>query len=142
MGAMSLNDILVTQLSRINVEGGDVLHAIKKSDIGFDGFGEAYFSWINNGSVKAWKCHTKMTMNIIVPVGKARFVFFLKEAKEYRVEEIGNDRYIRLTIPPGIWFGFQGISSGQSLVLNVANIVHNQNELKRLNLSEIEYDWV
>ena len=139
---MTLNNILITPLSRISTMGGDVLHAMKKSDVGFYKFGEAYFSWVETGMVKGWKCHTQMTMNIIVPVGKARFVFFLKEAKEYRVEEIGNDRYVRLTIPPGVWFGFQGISLEQSLVLNVANIVHNQNELKRLNLSEIEYDWV
>ncbi len=142
MGSITLNDILVTQLARINVESGDVLHGVKKSDIGFDGFGEAYFSWVNACSVKGWKCHTRMTMNIIVPVGKVKFVFYMQETNEYRVEEIGTDRYVRLTIPPGIWFGFQGNSSGQSLVLNVANIVHNQNEIKHLNLSEIEYDWV
>ena len=136
-----LSSIVVTPLKHIKVEGGDVLHALKNSDSSFNGFGEAYFSWINNGSVKAWKCHTKMTMNIIVPVGKVRFVFHLEGTKEFRVEEIGDNRYIRLTIPPGIWFGFQGISSRQSLVLNIANILHNPNEIKRLNLSEISYDW-
>lgn len=136
-----LSNIEVTPLKHIKVEGGDVLHALKNSDPSFNGFGEAYFSWINNGSVKAWKCHTKMTMNIIVPVGKVRFVFHLEGTKEFRVEEIGDNRYIRLTIPPGIWFGFQGISSRQSLVLNIANILHNPNEIKRLNLSEINYDW-
>jgi dTDP-4-dehydrorhamnose 3,5-epimerase len=136
-----LSNIVVTPLKHIKVEGGDVLHALKNSDSSFNGFGEAYFSWITNGSVKAWKCHTKMTMNIIVPVGKVRFVFHLEGTKEFRVEEIGDNRYIRLTIPPGIWFGFQGISSRQSLVLNIANILHNPNEIKRLNLSEISYDW-
>jgi len=136
-----LSNIIVTPLKHIKVEGGDVLHALKNSDSSFNGFGEAYFSWITNGSVKAWKCHTKMTMNIIVPVGKVRFVFHLEGTKEFRVEEIGDNRYIRLSIPPGIWFGFQGISSRQSLVLNIANILHNPNEIKRLNLSEINYEW-
>ena len=136
-----LSNIIVTPLKHIKVEGGDVLHALKNSDSSFNGFGEAYFSWITNGSVKAWKCHTKMTMNIIVPVGKVRFVFHLEGTKEFRIEEIGDNRYIRLSIPPGIWFGFQGISSRQSLVLNIANILHNPNEIKRLNLSEINYDW-
>ena len=136
-----LSNIVVTPLKHIKVEGGDVLHALKNSDSSFNGFGEAHFSWITNGSVKAWKCHTKMTMNIIVPVGKVRFVFHLEGTKEFRVEEIGDNRYIRLTIPPGIWFGFQGISSRQSLVLNIANILHNPNEIKRLSLSEISYDW-
>ena len=136
-----MDKIILTPLRQIHTPKGDVFHGMKKSDVGYDGFGEAYFSWINNGSVKAWKCHTKMTMNIIVPVGKVRFVFHLEGTKEFRVEEIGDNRYIRLTIPPGIWFGFQGISSRQSLVLNIANILHNPNEIKRLNLSEINYDW-
>jgi dTDP-4-dehydrorhamnose 3,5-epimerase len=138
---MSLDDILITPLARITVAGGDVLHAIKNKEAGYNGFGEAYFSWIDANSVKAWKCHTKMTMNIIVPVGKVRFVFHLDGVEEFRVEEIGDDRYIRVTIPPGIWFGFQGISESQSLVLNVANIPHNPKEVKHLNLSEINYDW-
>jgi len=138
---MSLDDILITQLARISVAGGDVLHAIKKIDPGFNGFGEAYFSWITVGAVKAWKCHTKMTMNIIVPLGKVRFVFHLDGTDEFRVEDIGDDRYARITIPPGIWFGFQGIAESQSLVLNVANIPHDPKEVKRLDLSEIYYDW-
>jgi len=138
---MSLDDILITQLARIPVAGGDVFHAIKNNDAGFDGFGEAYFSWITVGFVKAWKCHTKMTMNIIVPVGKVRFVFYLDCVDKFRVEDIGDDRYARITIPPGIWFGFQGIAEPQSLVLNVANIPHDPKEVKRLDLSEINYDW-
>ena len=138
---MAINGVNITPLSIIDTKGGDVLHAMKISDHGYSGFGEAYFSWITNGSVKAWKCHTKMTMNIIVPVGKVRFVFHLEGTKEFRIEEIGDNRYIRLSIPPGIWFGFQGISSRQSLVLNIANILHNPNEIKRLNLSEINYEW-
>ena len=43
MGDVSLDDILVTPLKRIPTVGGDVLHALKKTDAGFDGFGEIYF---------------------------------------------------------------------------------------------------
>ena len=43
---MSVGKIIVTPLNRINVAGGDVLHALKKTDEGFVDFGEAYFSFI------------------------------------------------------------------------------------------------
>jgi len=138
---MSLDDILNTPLARIPTTGGDVLHAMKQSDAGYAGFGEAYFSWVAAGAVKAWKRHTRMTMNVIVPVGRVRFVFRLDGVDAFRVEEIGLDRYARLTVPPGIWFGFQGQAEPQSLVLNIANITHDPNEVERLSLSEIEYDW-
>lgn len=138
---MSLNDILITPLARIATTGGDVLHAMKQTDAGYAGFGEAYFSWGAAGVVKAWKRHTRMTMNVVVPVGKVRFVFHMEGTDEFRVEEIGVDRYARITVPPGVWFGFQGLESPQSLVLNIASIPHDPNEVERLALSEIEYDW-
>jgi dTDP-4-dehydrorhamnose 3,5-epimerase len=139
---MSLDDILVTPLARISTVGGDVMHAMKQSDAGYTGFGEAYFSWVASGTVKAWKRHLRMTMNVVVPVGQVRFVFRLDGADEFRVEEIGVDRYARLTVPPGIWFGFQGLAEPQSMVLNIANIPHDPYEVERLALSQVEYVWV
>ena len=55
MGVVSLDDILVTPLKRIPTVGGDVMHGLKKSDNGFNGFGEVYFSWVEQGAIKAWK---------------------------------------------------------------------------------------
>lgn len=141
MGTMSLDDILVTPLSRIATIGGDVLHAMKHNDVGYAGFGETYFSWVTVGAVKAWKRHTRMTMNVVVPIGEVQFVFRLEGADEFRVEDIGVDRYVRVTVPPGIWFGFKGLAAPQSLVLNIANIPHDPNEVDRLELSDIKYGW-
>ena len=141
---MTLATILLTPLSRIETTGGDVLHAMKQSDAGYGGFGEVYFSWVAVGAVKAWKRHMRMTMNIVVPVGQVRFVFRSANSgggSAFRVEEIGVDRYARITVPPGIWFGFQGLGTPQSLVLNIASIPHDPNEVERLALSEVKYAW-
>ena len=141
---MKLTDILVTPLRRIENAGGDVMHGMKQSDVGYTGFGEAYFSWVSAGAIKAWKRHTQMTMNVVVPLGQVRFVFCCVNAdgiEEFRIEEIGVDRYARLTVPPGIWFGFQGLHTPQSLLLNIANIPHDPNEVERLALTDINYDW-
>jgi dTDP-4-dehydrorhamnose 3,5-epimerase len=141
MGAVILDDIVVTHLKRIPTEGGDVMHGIKSLDPGFVGFGEAYFSWVKQGAVKAWKQHTRMTMNVIVPVGTVRFVFCIDGGCRYRVEDIGEERYVRLSVPPGLWFGFQGLSAPQSLVLNVASIEHDPTEVNRLEKNSIDYNW-
>ena len=137
----SVNDVVVTPLQRIKTMGGDVMHGVKSTDVGFQGFGEAYFSWISSGAVKAWKCHKLMTMNLIVPVGNVKFVFFSMDDCKFRVENIGIDHYSKLTVPPGIWFGFKGLSSKSSLVLNISSIVHDPTEVDRLNLTDIEYSW-
>jgi len=139
---LTLNDIQVTPLKRIPTSGGDVLQALKISDTGFNGFGEVYFSWVNQGSIKAWKCHQRMTSNLVVPLGKVRFVFCLPENNnDFRIEEIGVDNYVRLTIPPGIWFAFQGRVNPKSLLMNVADILHDPDEVLKKPLNGISYEW-
>jgi dTDP-4-dehydrorhamnose 3,5-epimerase len=138
---LSLIDIVVTPLARIHAAGGDVLHSMKKTDVGYVGFGEAYFSSVSRGAIKAWKLHMRMTMNIVVPVGQVRFVFWLEGRDEFRVEEIGVDRYARLTVPPGVWFGFKGLAEPESLVLNIANLPHDPSEVQRRGLSDVKYGW-
>ena len=142
MGVVSLDDILVTPLKRIPTVGGDVMHGLKKSDNGFSGFGEVYFSWVEQGAIKAWKCHQRMTLNLIVPVGEVSFVFHLTNQKNiFRTENIGEERYLRLTVPPGIWFGFQGIAVKRSLLSNLADMAHDPDEVLRKETSEFDYDW-
>ena len=142
MGVVSLIDILITPLKRIPTVGGDVMHALKYSDNGFNGFGEVYFSWVERGAIKAWKCHQKMTLNLVVPLGEISFVFHVKDQKNcFRTENIGEEMYCRLTVPPGIWFGFQGRGSDQSLLMNLADMDHDPGEVLRKKPSEIVYKW-
>ena len=141
MDKVNIDDIEVNRLLRINTEAGDVLHVLKSSDSGFKNFGESYFSWIHGNSIKAWKRHKKMTMNLVVPIGNVRFVFYSSEENKFRIEDIGESRYNRITVPPGIWFGFKGLTYPASLVLNTSDILHDPNEVDRLDLSEINYSW-
>lgn len=144
MGYVGLDHIEVSSLKRIEVDGGDVMHAIKKTDQSFAGFGEAYFSNIFDSHIKAWKLHSEMTMNLIVPLGRVRFVF-AETAKLgnfiFRVEEIGEGCYCRITVPPGIWFGFQGRGGQNNLVLNISNVLHHPNEVERCAVGDIDFDW-
>ena len=150
MGEVSLDDILVTPLKRIPTVGGEVMQVLKNSDNGFNCFGEVYFSWVEQGAIKAWKCHQRMTLNLAVPVGEVRFVFHCKahlaEQKrepdnEFRIEKLGNDRNSRITVPPEIWFGFQGLASGSSLLMNVADMEHDPNEVLSKVATEFAFDW-
>ena len=142
MGSLSVEDILVTPLKRIQLAGGDVLHGIKCGDPGYIDFGEAYFSMIGNGEIKAWKRHMRMTLNFVVPVGAVQLVF-IDEQGAIRTEEIGVQvgRYVRLTIPPGIWFGFKGRHTPYSMLMNVADIPHDPTEIERKGLEEIKFNW-
>ena len=138
---MVVPGITVTPLARIAVAGGDVQHFIRTDSAGFTGFGEVYFSHADYGAVKAWKRHREMTLNLVVPIGMVRFAFWLEDQDQFHEEVIGDERYVRLTVAPGIWFGFQGVGEGTNLVANFADIMHNPDEAERRDLADIEYEW-
>ena len=137
----NLDSIKVKKLKSVNVDGGNVLQFIKKSDDSYTDFGEAYFSFIDHKKIKAWKKHKKMTMNLAVPIGNVKFVFFDSKLLSSREIIIGQDNYSRITIPKNIWFGFQGLAKPNSIIINFANIEHSDNEVERLELAKINYDW-
>jgi dTDP-4-dehydrorhamnose 3,5-epimerase len=120
---------------------GNLFRIIKNKSSGYKGFGEAYFSWIKYGNVKGWKKHYKMTLNLVVPVGKVQFVFFSEKKKVFKSIIIGEKNYYRLTIPPKIWFAFKGLSKKKSLILNFANITHKSDIIKKMPLKKIKFNW-
>jgi dTDP-4-dehydrorhamnose 3,5-epimerase len=141
-----IDGVVVTPLSIIDTDGGDVLHAMKSTDIGYSGYGEAYFSTVESGAVKGWKRHNEMVSNLVVPVGMIRFVLYddrtnSKTNGEFSEITLSLLNYKRLTIPPKLWLGFQGVDNQTSLLLNIANISHQVNEVDRLDLNGLKYDW-
>ena len=82
-----------------------------------------------------------MVMNLIVPYGEVKFVFFDESEKKYTQKTIGKGNYKRLTVLPGVWYGFKGVSSPRSLVVNIANIPHDDNEMERTKKENIKYNW-
>ncbi len=139
-----IKDLLVTKLDVIETLGGNVLHGMKKTSNGYSGFGEAYFSQIEKGIIKAWKRHQKMTLNLIVPVGEIRFVLFddrNPSNTQFHEITISKDNYFRLTVPPMVWVGFQGLSDDGSMLLNISDIEHNPSEVEKKNIEQIEFNW-
>lgn len=141
-----IEGVLITPLKRIDHPQGDVLHGMKKSDPGFSGFGEAYFSTIHAGDIKPWKKHLSMTLNLVVPVGKIRFVlhderFDSQTCSQTMVVEIGRDNYQRLTVPAGVWMAFEGLDEALNLLLNVADLEHDPNEVERAELERFSYPF-
>ena len=144
VGLVMIEGVIVTHLDIINTPGGNVMHAMKKTSVGYAGFGEAYFSQVGKGEIKAWKRHKKMTLNLVVPVGEIKFVLFDdREVSNTQFQEviISKDKYCRLTVPPMVWIGFKGQSDGDSMLLNIANIEHDQYEVDKKSIEQIEFNW-
>lgn len=141
-----LDSVVLTPQRRISNPKGDILHTMKSTSPGFDGFGEAYCSIIHQGIIKGWKRHNEAILNLVVLVGSVKFVVYgspnsdLLNGKYYEAT-LGESNHARLTIQPGLWVAFQGIGSDLNMVLNISNYEHDPEEADNLDLSEIQYDW-
>ena len=139
-----IKDVLITPLDIIDTPGGNVMHVMKETGVGYLSFGEAYFSQVNKGAIKAWKRHRKMTLNLVVPVGEIKFVLFDdRDISNTIFQEvmISKNNYCRLTIPPMVWVGFQDFANDGSMLLNIANIEHDPDEVDRKEIEKINYNW-
>lgn len=129
------NAAYVTPLRIITHPKGDILHALKASEGSYQGFGEAYFSTIDTGETKGWKKHLRMHMNLVVPVGSIAFHVYNEAQGQSRVFTLNHHNYQRLTVPPGNWVAFKGLSEGLNVLLNLANLEHDPLEAINVDLS-------
>jgi dTDP-4-dehydrorhamnose 3,5-epimerase len=143
-----IEGVLLTKLKIIPGDSGDVLHAMKKTESSFLGFGEAYFSTIRKNAVKAWKRHRKMTLNLVVPCGKIKFVLYDERNNSPSRGEIfeitlSRNNYQRLTVPPMVWMGFKGMDNDLNMLLNIADMAHDPDDIDRVEAykSHIRYSW-
>ena len=139
-----LEGFKIIKLKQYFLEEGNLFHGLKNSDDGYDKFGEIYFSFINKNSIKAWKFHKKMTLNLIVPVGSIRFNFldFREESSTFKEKftlTLSDKDYSRLTVPPKIWFGFKGLGDKTNLLVNIANMPHDDNEVETKDIDKFEF---
>lgn len=140
-----MDGITVNPLKIISGQDGSVMHALKQEEESFSQFGEAYFSTVHEGAIKGWKKHTKMISNLIVPSGEIKFVFYdsrdQSETKDkYFSINLSTDNYQRITVEPGLWMAFKGISSGLNMVLNLASIQHDPSEAINKSIEEFNLD--
>ena len=143
-----IEGVSLTKLKIIPGDSGDVLHAMKRTESSFLGFGEAYFSTIKKDAVKAWKRHRKMTLNLVVPCGKIKFVLYDERNNSPSYGEIleitlSRNNYQRLTVPPMVWMGFKGMDNDLNMLLNIADMAHDPDDIDRVEAykSHIRYSW-
>ena len=141
-------DVVIQDLKQFIDERGKVMHMIRADSPLFDEFGEVYFSMVNPGKIKAWKKHKQMTQRYAVPVGKIQLVIYddrSDSASSGVLEQIfiGEDEYRLVQIPPGVWYGFKGISNIPALVANCTNLPHHPEEAQNCDpdASDIPFSW-
>lgn len=147
--ALDIEGVSLTPLRQIEDARGAVLHMLRRDDADFTGFGECYFSETRPGVVKAWKLHQRQTQNIAVPIGRIRLVIYDGRAGSptcgrLAEMELGRpDRYVRVRIPPGLWYGFTALGTDSALLANCADLPHDPSECEVRDpaIANIPYVW-
>jgi len=143
-----IDGVVITSLRQIADERGKIMHMMRADDPQFERFGEIYFSMIYPGAIKAWHLHTKMTLNYAVVIGMVKLVLYDPRPSSLtkgQIQEIfvGEQNYVRVKIPPGIYNGFKGLGTAPALVANCATIPHDPSEIQRFDpfSQDIPYQW-
>lgn len=146
--SLQIEGVLLTQLRQISDARGGVMHMLRSDSLGFAGFGECYFSEVAPGALKAWKLHKRQTQNFAVPVGRIRLVVcdLRPESdslgKLIDIELSRPDHYVRITVPPGLWYGFACLSQIPALLVNCVDMPHDPDESVALPPSDPRFPSV
>jgi dTDP-4-dehydrorhamnose 3,5-epimerase len=121
---------------------------LRADDPHFIDFGEIYFTSIYPGVVKGWHRHREMTLNYACIFGRIKLVLYDDRpgsATAGTLQELflGPDQYVLVTIPPGIWTGFKGMTEPQAIVANCCTHPHDPARTDRLDPfdNDIPYGW-
>lgn len=143
-----IDGVIVTPLKKIPDERGCIFHMLRCDDPAFEKFGEIYFSMVYPGAIKGWHLHKKMTLNYAVIQGMVKLVLYddrVKSPTKGNLTELfaGEENYVRIKIPSGIWSGLKGIGTKPALLANCATHPHDPDDMIRLNpfSKKIPYCW-
>ena len=146
---MEIEGGVISKRRIIEDDRGSIRHIMKSSDAAFTKFGEVYCSTIYPGRVKGWHLHSLMTLNYCVLFGKIRFVLF--DGREnspsfgrIQVVIMSPNNHCSITVPPGVWNGFQGLGQNESFVINMTDIPHDPFEISRMDPHDnnlIDFNW-
>jgi dTDP-4-dehydrorhamnose 3,5-epimerase len=124
------------------------MHMLRRDDPWFEEFGEIYFSVVYPGVIKGWHLHKRMTLNYAVVSGMIKLVLYDDREDSPTLGELqeiftGQDNYVLITVPPGVWNGFKGMGFAPAIVANCATIPHDPAEIIRVDpfTDRIPYRW-
>lgn len=147
-GTSWIEGVRVIPLRRIPDERGTILHMLRADDPHFIEFGEIYFTTVYRGVIKGWHKHREMTLNYACVYGRVKLALYDgRESSPSRgsVMEIflGLDNYVLVSICPGVWSGFKGMSDPYAIIANCCTHPHDPARTTRVDPLEndIPYDW-
>lgn len=121
-----------------------------RADQGGIPFGQVHLTTVFPGGIKAWHRHKRRTDVLAVVEGQVRLGLYdgrtdSRTEGELNQFFLGVHGPLRITIPPGVWFGLKGMGTTEALVVVFTDHPHDPRDPdeERMDpvLNEIPFDW-
>lgn len=143
-----MSEPIVKQL-RVHLDDRGYLSEILRSDDPeFIKFGQVYLSTTTPGTIKAFHRHFKKTDHITCVTGQVKLVVIDApdgepvKTYEYHLSPMAPKL---ITIPPGLWHGWQAVGSIEAILISVTTEPHNDLEKDEERVAAIDnpfgYKW-
>ena len=141
-----LDGVIITRPQQFPDERGTVKHFITENDPQFQHFGEVYMTTVYKDVIKGFHGYVSKTLHYVVPIGNIKLVMYDNRSASSTYQDfeevfLGQENYIRLTIPPGVFSAFRGMSNPYSLAVICADEVFDENKTLRIPIKDLPYDW-
>lgn len=139
-----IEGVSVTPLKIIPDERGCVRHFIRSTDPDFEKFGETYITEVYRGVIKAWHGYPTKRMHYTVIRGMVKLALqdTRTQSETYMQTDtlfVGEQNYVRVTIPFGVFNGFKGLTD--AIVVVTASEPFSEEGIVRYPVDNFTYDW-
>jgi dTDP-4-dehydrorhamnose 3,5-epimerase len=146
----SIDGVATKSLKVIPDERGRLMEILRADDEIFGKFGQVYMTTNYPGVVKAWHLHKVQEDMVCCVKGMIKLVLY--DAREGSSTHgqlaeffIGDYNPTLVRVPAGVYHGWKGISTDESVVVNLPTEMYDYDnpDEHRLewNTPEIPYDW-
>ena len=145
-----INGIRTKTLRVIPDERGRLFEMLRRDDGLFVKFGQIYCTTVAVGVVKGWHLHKKQIDNFVCVHGMIKLVAYdgrPRSSTKGLINEffIGVHNPQLVTIPPGVYHGFKGLSAPEAIVINVPTEPYHHGRPDEYRAdphgTDIPYDW-
>ncbi len=145
-----IEGVVVKPLKWIPDERGRLMEVLRADDALFERFGQVYVTTVFQGIVKGWHYHKQQTDHFACVAGMIKLVLYDNRSASTTKGEtneffLGIYQPLLVKVPPLVLHGFQGVSDGESIVMNVPTYPyqHQQPDEYRVDpqSAEVPYDW-
>jgi dTDP-4-dehydrorhamnose 3,5-epimerase len=145
-----IDGVRTKSLRVIPDERGRLMEILRADDEIFGVFGQLYMTTNYPGVVKAWHLHHRQEDMVCCVKGMIKLVLF--DAREGSATKgtvseffIGDHNPMLVRVPAGVYHGWKGISTDESVVVNVPTEMYDYDDPDEHRLpwdtAEIPYDW-